>query len=139
MKSRSRTIAAGILLSIALLGAASAKADSIGGAFTLPFAVNWGNSVLPAGRYSFTIVSSIGSVRYLDVHGAKIGAFILAARTAYEPAPVHDLLTVVTAGSDRYVQKLTLKDAGITLEFLNPAMKAEKNSRRANSRTDLGG
>lgn len=139
MKPRSRMFVAGALLSVALLAATTGKADATGGTFTLPFAVSWGNSVLPAGRYSFTIVSSIGSVRYLDVHGAKIGAFILAARTAYEPAPVHDSLTVTTAGGVHYVEKLTLKDAGTTLEFLAPATKAKKNGHRFTSRVALGG
>lgn len=139
MKSRSRIFAAGVLLSVSLLAASSSRAASAGGTFTLPFDVTWGNSVLPAGRYSFTIVSSLGLPRYLDVRGPKIGAFILAVGSEYEPAPAHDSITVVTAGSVRYVQKLTLKEIGTTFVFLAPVIKAEKNGHRVTSRIDLGG
>lgn len=139
MKSRSRIFAASALLSVALLAAATSKAATTGGTFTLPFAVTWGNSVLPAGRYSFTIVSSLGSPRYLDVRGVKIGAFIFAAGTEDGPKSAGDSLTVVTAGTIHYVRKMTLKEAGTTFVFLAPAIKAEKGRHPVTSRIDLGG
>lgn len=139
MKSRSRIFVAGALLSVALLATATSRADSTGGTFTLPFAVTWGNSVLPAGRYSFTVVSSLGSSRYLDVRGAKIGAFIFASGTEDAPKSAHNSLTVVTAGHVHYVQKMTLKVTGTSFVFSRPAIKSEKQSRPVTSRIELGG
>ncbi|MDE3180686.1 MAG: hypothetical protein KGM47_13630 [Acidobacteriota bacterium] len=108
------------LLLVFLAAATTSNAESPGGKFTLPFDAQWGDAVLPAGAYRFTIVSSFGSVRYLDVRGKQASAFILPSGTENGTSAGNSHLTAVTIGGKHFVQRMEFKEGKVAFEFRLP-------------------
>ncbi|HEV7968947.1 MAG TPA: hypothetical protein VGP19_15320 [Candidatus Acidoferrales bacterium] len=103
--------------------AAAANAQSFSARFTLPFAVHWGKSVLPAGDYTLKMISIANVALVQSVDGKTAG---------YTPIPItaasnegNTALSVMVRGNERMVRSLNLPSRGITLVYA-PATSAER-------------
>ncbi|MGH9451756.1 MAG: hypothetical protein ACRD11_14665 [Terriglobia bacterium] len=121
MRLRLRFFTVSVFMSLALvLAAGISKATSSGGKFTLPYEAHWGIAVLPPGDYTFTVISPSGSPRYLDVRGKRSGAYIFPLGTQIGTNARHSHLTLVTIGSNHFIERLVLKEVNTTFEFRIP-------------------
>jgi hypothetical protein len=91
------------------------------GKFTLPFEARWGQVVLPAGQYSFTLdhgtVSGIVSVR-----GETGRALGFITNPAISDGQTFDRceLILVRSGENYTIRALRLPELGLTLEYSVP-------------------
>jgi hypothetical protein len=91
------------------------------GKFTLPFEARWGQVVLPAGEYSFTLdhgtVGGIVSVR--EETGRAVG--YVQTEGIYDRQTFdHSELVLVRSGENYAIRALRLADLGLTLEYSVP-------------------
>ena len=96
------------------LCAGLARAQEMGGKFTLPFDTRWGQTTLPAGNYSFTVDQSRSAARVV-LSGEKTA--ILHAQ-GYNPSTLDSSVLVVA--KDRginAVRELKLAELGVVLYF----------------------
>jgi hypothetical protein len=109
-----------------LISVAGANAQAVfAGNFTLPHAVRWGQTTLPAGDYSIRF-SSFHSPATIHSMDGKIAAFVLmGTRQDSENGP--SSLTIVTHGNERKVASLNLPQAGISLVY-TPVTTAERET-----------
>jgi hypothetical protein len=119
----SARLIAATLLVLSLCAAAGYARPSFAGRFTLPYEVNWGKNVLPAGQYVILMeeLGTSATVRSLD---GKIAFFT--------PMPVKDKsdggitgLVVMIRGNERTVSALNLPHNGYTLVY-TPRTAAER-------------
>lgn len=119
---KARLVAAAVLMA-SLCAAAGYAQPSFAGRFTLPYEVNWGKNVLPAGNYRIimeqverttTVESADGKIRFFtpipipqDSKGGTTG------------------LVVVLHGNERFVRALNLPHNGMSLVY-QPATRAER-------------
>jgi hypothetical protein len=109
-----------------LISVAGANAQAVfEGNFTLPHAVRWGQTMLPAGDYSIHF-SSFHSPATIQSSDGKIAAFLpMGARQDSESGP--SSLSIVTRGNERSVASLNLPQSGISLVY-TPMTKAERET-----------
>jgi hypothetical protein len=109
-----------------LISVAGANAQAVfTGNFTLPHAVRWGQTMLPAGDYSihFSSFHSPATIHSMD---GKIAAFVLMGnRQDSENGP--SSMTIVIRGNERRVASLNLPQSGISLVY-TPMTKAERET-----------
>lgn len=87
--------------------------------FTLPFEVQWGLAVLPAGEYRVTGDHS-GTV---DIQEAKSGKFVAHVRCGIreDSRKGHSALLIATRGGQKVVHSLRLAVLGVTFIY-DPAL-----------------
>lgn len=114
-----------LLVVLTLISVAGANAQAVFAAnFTLPHAVRWGQTRLPAGDYSIRF-SSFHSPATIHSMDGKIAAFVLiGTRQDNENGPS---LTIVTRGNERKVASLNLPQAGVSLVY-TPMTTAERET-----------
>ena len=107
------------------LGRLSAQAGGAvsAGKFTLPFEARWGQTILPAGDYTYTLDSTTLS-GILTVRGDTKAVMIMAGSIAQRKTSDHSHLTVLRTGTSGRVRSLYLGHPG--LEFHYPIPKAEQ-------------
>ena len=93
------------------------------GKFTLPFEVRWGQAILPAGDYTYTL-NSTTLAGILTVRGNSKAAMILVGSVEQRKISDQSHLTVLHTGVGGRVQSLYLGHLG--LEFNYPIPKAEQ-------------
>lgn len=119
---KARLVAAAVLVA-SLCAAAGYAQPSFAGRFTLPYEVNWGKNVLPAGNYRI-IMEQLGTKTTIESADGKIAFFV--------PMPIPQDskggttgLVVVLHGNERFVRALNLPHNGVSLVY-QPATRAER-------------
>jgi hypothetical protein len=110
-----------LLATCAFAGVANAQTLAV--KFTLPFEVQWGRNVLPAGEYSISMDSSAKVALVRSANGNTVG---------YTPIPItatshsgNTALFVMVRGNERLVRSLNLPTRGISLVY-PPATSAQR-------------
>ena len=111
------------LFLLSVCAAAGYAQPSFAGRFTLPFEVNWGKHVLPAGQY-FILMEEFGTSAIVRSMDSRIAFFT--------PLPVKDKseggitgLVVLIRGNERTVSALNLPHNGYALVY-KPKTAAER-------------
>jgi hypothetical protein len=103
----------------------SAQSSSLRGSFTLPFEVSWQGNTLPAGDYTFSLMSpSLPAT--ISVKGPQ-SAFIMATAIEEKRTDEKSSLTVQPRGNTRFVEELYLADLKLRIGYSVPKVpKAER-------------
>lgn len=126
---RSTCVKAALAALLLFSVAGFARAPLYSGKLNLPCKVRWGGAVLPPGEYNFTLFS-LSAPYFLEIHGKDASAFIEAASSAMDTHSKGNLLNVVNAGQEHFVQSFEAKDLGITLLYSVPKTAAKQKSRK---------
>jgi hypothetical protein len=102
--------------------ATSGKSQNVyQGKFTLPVETHWGNATLPAGDYTFSVLSANEQYR-LYIHGQRTN-FIVPAITAETATPQHTQLNLVDVADVYTVQTFDAPKLGLTFTYWTPTKK----------------
>jgi hypothetical protein len=97
----------------------NAGARTLGGAFDLPVAVQWGPASLPAGHYTFVL--STDSAPYLiTVHSARYSAVIMASGGYTYRNVDHSGLEITSRGAQSAVKSLAISEVGMVFYYRTP-------------------
>src|ERR1700740_753100 len=114
---------AAAMLAAGLFASAGYAQTTFSGKFTLPYEVQWGKTVLPAGQY-FINMPAAGATAIVQSEDGKV-AF-------HTPIPIRNRsekgtasLKVLARGNDRIVLSLNLPECGLSLVY-RPATAAER-------------
>jgi hypothetical protein len=99
-------------------GLASAQ-SAMKGEFTLTSEVHWGRAVLPAGQYSFDLVST-QAPEMIRVRGEGVNVMLMAQAVGDRPIPTDSALVLVRQGDNKVVRSLRLAPLGISLYYPSP-------------------
>jgi len=119
-----------LALLTACFGANLAHAQTLQGKFNLPFEVQWGQTVLPPGNYSFTLNSGVDpdstttSPYTVLVRGENHTASIIVSRIDDHSFSGKNELIVERHGEQGTVRTLRLANAGLVFSY--PAPKARR-------------
>ena len=114
-----------LALVTACMGASLASAQTAEGKFNLPFAVRWGQAVLPPGNYTFTVNSSGGfPANSVVVRGEDLKVRIIASTSHDDSFSGKNELIVERQGEGGAVRTLRLAGVGLVLYYRAP--KAER-------------
>ena len=103
----------------------TAQSTSLRGSFTLPFKVCWQGNTLPAGDYTFSLMSP-ALPAMVSVKGPQ-SAFIMATAVEEKRTDANSSLTIQPRGDTRFVQELYLADLHLRIGYSVPkAPKAER-------------
>lgn len=119
------------VLAVAALGAAESGAV-YSGKFTLPYDVQWGKAVLPAGEYSLAMDTMTGPLAVRDAAGRTRALFYGSREHAKADQPTGLLVTI--AGTSRTVRALNCPVWGANLVF--KAVTREERERLADLRSE---
>ena len=118
-----RSLSFGLVLLLNVLGAAVvARAQApLQGQFTLPCAVHWEKSTVPAGKYTFSI-KAMGASRLLMLQPIERNSrgFFILLHSADEANTGNSELVVVSRGGEWFVSSLRLANMGMALRFAVP-------------------
>jgi hypothetical protein len=103
----------------------SAQSTSLRGSFTLPFEVSWQGNTLPAGDYTFALMSpSLPAI--VSVKGPE-SAFIMATAVDEKKTDKQSSITIQHRGDARFVEELYLADLNLRIGYSVPKVpKAER-------------
>ena len=111
------------MLAAGLFASAGYAQTTFSGKFTLPYEVQWGKTMLPAGQY-FISMHAAGATAMVQSEDGKI-AF-------YTPIPIRNrnekgttALKVLARGNERIVLSLNLPEHGLSLVY-RPTTAAER-------------
>jgi hypothetical protein len=119
---KARLVAAALLV-VSLCVAAGYAQPSFAGRFTLPYEVNWGKNVLPAGNYRI-IMEQLGTKTTIESADGKI-SFFTPIPIPQESKGGTTGLVVVLHGNEHFVRALNLPHNGVSLVY-QPATRAER-------------
>lgn len=103
--------------------AAAANAQTLSARFTLPFEVQWGKSVLPAGEYTINMDSTTNVVLFRSVDGKTAGFTPMAIKDDSTKGP--QALIVLIHGNQRTVRSINLPEQGVSLIY-SPSTSAQR-------------
>jgi hypothetical protein len=119
--TKARLFAVVLLATCAFAGIANAQTLAV--KFTLPFEVQWGRNVLPAGEYSIRMDSSANVALIRSADGTTVG---------FTPIPIQNTsrtgntaLFVMVRGNERVVRSLNLPTRGVSLVY-QPTTSAQR-------------
>jgi hypothetical protein len=130
------------VLTLGALGQWAALAyaqDSVHGKFSLPYTVNWENTLVPAGEYQYYLRPAGGSdLLTIEKIGGNISSGFLVQ--VYPPetgdsADVNRLVFGMKEGQ-RYVRSMRLPEFGLTMEFTLPDKLAHPGKQLARAETE---
>ena len=124
--NRILTIVAIALIAACVSATPAAAQGVFHGNFTLPNDVRWGDAMLPAGDYTFSLQSS-GLPAQIILRGPNGGAFIVTSATNRRDSGDSSNLTVERRGGTRFVSEMYLADLQLHLRYQAPALP--KNER----------
>jgi hypothetical protein len=108
--------------------------NSVQGKFNLPYAVNWGNTVVPSGDYEFYLRPAGGSelLTMQKIGGAGSWGFFALVRPP-EPRSSGDANKLVFGIKEgqRFVSSMQLPEFGMSLAFAMPEMLAHSGKQMA--------
>jgi hypothetical protein len=128
MKSIHRFAYAAVLMLSALnLTPTLASAQDATGTFTLTHEVHWQNSIVPAGKYRFTLEPSGPSdlLTLSKLNGKAAGFMMLVSETEDSQPSDVSRLVVVSRPSGSFVSAMQLPEFGVTLHFAVPSEPRE--------------
>lgn len=103
--------------------AAGGNAQSVyQGKFTLPYETHWGAATLPAGDYTFALVSA-SSPYVLYVHGQAGNAIIKASGADERVLSDHAQLNLVDIADVQNVETFEAPELGLTFTYATPKQK----------------
>lgn len=103
--------------------ATSGKAQNVyQGKFTLPFETHWGSATLPAGDYSFTMISALSGYR-LYVRGEKVSTTIVPSVYDAKVTSGHAQLNLVDIADVQNVETFEAPELGLTFSYATPKQK----------------
>ena len=104
-----------------LLGGVPAQAQQeVRGKFTLPTQVSWGKAILPAGTYTYMVLST-GFPNILHVEGNGKSANIIATAWLSPTVASKDILTIIKTKDGRsVVRKFSSQQLGLVFEYAIP-------------------
>ncbi len=103
---------------VALLAPGFACAQELRGKFTLPFEARWGQTLLPAGEYTF-MVNSEGP-RWMRVQREGQTFTFMPAYWSTTKDKDASALIVARRGDSAAIRSLYLKEIGLTLHYAAP-------------------
>ncbi len=111
--------------------------DPMKGKFSLPYEVAWENTMVPAGNYEFSIIST-GASEFLTLQ--KIGGGPLSFGVLVHPVDLANgsdvsEIVLVTRGAQTYVRSMQLAKYGVAMDFAVPGESARSVS-KAMARTE---
>ena len=120
-----------VVLFTMVVGAVAANAQTyFQGTFQLTSETRWGEAVLPAGHYSFTLrsVSPGGLASLIAIHSEdwKVSA-MAPAKFSGDAAPGGSYIFITGSGNDRQVRSMNLPQLGRSLVF-NPLTRRERET-----------
>jgi hypothetical protein len=96
------------------------------GKFTLPFEAQWGQVVLPAGEYSFTLDNdTVGGKVTIQSETGRTAGYVLNQGIYDRQNLDHSELILVRSGGSYTVRALRLEDLGMTLEYSVPKSEGQ--------------
>lgn len=116
----------GVLVATFVFTAAASAQPSFAGKFRLPYEVQWGQAVLPAGDYVIRMDSTASLAKISPANGSGAGVFTM-------PPVVEDshsagtYLTITNQGNGRRVRSLNLPELGKVIVFA-PLTKSEREA-----------
>jgi hypothetical protein len=113
-----------LTIAVVAVSVCPAHAQATEGKFTLAHDVHWGNTIVPAGDYSFTINSSnsygIPSLLTLRKSNGKVIAMISPTASSKTHYSENAELVLTREGEERFVSSLYLGELGIVLNYPQP-------------------
>jgi hypothetical protein len=94
-----------------------------GGIFRFSKEVHWGNAVLPAGVYVFSVPSSGPMVVTIDQKGGGLTTTVVPQSMSREAISGSSRVVMEADGSSDYVTSLYVKEIGAVLRFASPKTK----------------
>jgi hypothetical protein len=131
-----RTVITALFGALAFAGVASAQHKNYSGKFTLPVAARWGNVVLPAGDYTFTLESgSSSSTENLtlisDARRSYVGRVMPIVTTENHQLHGNDCLVLGQNSETTVVQELRLASAGIDITYAPSTRRGKRQAEEA--------
>ena len=116
----------GVVIATFVFTAAANAQPSFTGKFTLPYAVRWGQAVLPAGDYVIRLDSTVSPAKISPANGSSAGVY-----TEYplvEDSHMSGVyLTITNHANQRRVRSLNLPQLGKVIVFA-PLTKSEREA-----------
>lgn len=110
------------LLALAAVASIGKATTAYQGKFTLPVEVQWGNTKVPAGDYTITVLSS-GSPYRVYLQGPKASAVIQAVTAEDGAASGRSQLNLRGIAGVQTIDALEVPSLGLTLIYATPARK----------------
>ncbi len=113
----------GLLAGLLCVGVASAQSPIFKGKFTLPYQVQWGKAILPAGEYSFSLDPAAPSrlTLHRQNHAAVISVmFLMPRRISEGNAGKKSVLLIEREGDRSTVRALRLAERNVVFEYVAP-------------------
>jgi hypothetical protein len=120
---------AGLLVLVVLTVAATAQAQSYApGSFTLPFGLEWGGQILPAGPYTFEIQQAIPHpvVTLRNMEGPREVRLIGSAAAVSEAPLRNSALGIVTVNGKHYIHTFDISAVGASFIYNTPKLPPER-------------
>jgi hypothetical protein len=108
-------------LALGVLAASGNAQGSYQGKFTLPSETHWGGATLPAGDYTFVMLST--SAPYTLYIRGRADAIVMAASTDDRTVPDHAQLNLVDIADVQTVQTFDAPELGKTFVYSTPSQK----------------
>ena len=114
-----RLLALGLLAALLCAGGAGAQSPIFKGKFTLPYQVQWGKAILPAGEYWLSL--DLATPSRLTLHRQGQAAMFLMPRRISEGDAGKMSVLVIERGGDRStVRTLRLAELNVVFEYVAP-------------------
>ena len=118
-----------VLFAVCAVGMFSrvSKAETVHGTFKLPVEAHWGKMVLAPGEYEFT-VDMESAARVITIRSKNSGwsGMVLSESLSDISSAAGESLMLAKSEQGMYVQKLSLNEEGIAMNFAAPKTKMSK-------------
>lgn len=131
-----RTVITALFGVLAFMGVANAQQINYRGKFTLPVVARWGNVVLPAGDYTFTLESGSNSstenlTLITDARRSYVGRVMPIVTTQKQGLHGNDCLVLGPNSEMNVVRELRLASAGIDITYAPSTRRGKKQTEEA--------
>jgi hypothetical protein len=111
----------GLVLAVSALCTMPALAQASRGEFTIKREIHWGDLVLPAGSYTYSVEHHAAEVLLLRSKAGGAGHFLFATSVTRTNAPALSHLTIEQRGAAWYVTAMVVDDLGEAFLFRVPS------------------
>lgn len=120
-----RLLMLGLLAALLCVGVAGAQSPMFAGKLTLPYQVQWGKAILPAGEYWFSLDPATPYRLTLHRQGQGV-AFVMARRIREGNAGKKSVLVIEREGDQSTVRALRLAKLNVVFEYAPPKRKTRE-------------